>query len=363
MRHCGPGRQRRQCPRARRAMAARDRRHLRTNCSRLLLLLCGLLIPGPAAMALLSADEQGSASRPPADGLPDGRRGTTQVDGREPLQKAAVLVQRAASTKPIDRRRSPWLTQRREPSRTSILGGIRVQQNKLPAGVGLLRKAIELEPGLIGARLTLAQVYAIQGKEPLAAELYRHVLALDPSNATARQALARAEIDKGNCQGALTLARPVLDVFRQSPEGLSMLAVCFLKSGDRAAVSDLASRWTQLPDAPPTATIQFARLLLQGGALADGIVVLERAKASSPSSYDLAIALGGAYALNGDAAGARVLRSRADAPALSRPKRSDRPLSSPNATTSWNERSPTGCVRRRSSLATLISCWDSAVSV
>ena len=266
MRHCGPGRQRRQCPRARRAMAARDRRHLRTNCSRLILLLCGLLIQGPAAVALLSADEQGSASRPPADGLPDASRGTTQVDGREPLQKAAVLVQEGRLDE-ADRQAQIALA---DPATRavaySILGGIRVQQNKLPAGVGLLRKAIELEPGLIGARLTLAQVYTIQGKEPLAAELYRRVLALDPSNATARQALARAEIDKGNCQGALTLARPVLDVFRQSPEGLSMLAVCSLKSGDRAAVSDLASRWTRLPDAPPTATIQFARLLLQGGA-------------------------------------------------------------------------------------------------
>jgi tetratricopeptide (TPR) repeat protein len=184
----------------------------------------------------------------------------------------------------------------------SILGGIRVQQKRLAAGVSLLQKAIELEPGLIGARLSLAQVYTIQGKGQLAEELYRRVLALDSSNATARRALARSEIEKGNCDGALTLARPLLEVFRASPEGLSMLAVCSLKTGDRAAVSDLASRWTRFRDVPQPATIQFAQLLSQGGALAEAIKVLEAAKGSSPSSYDLAFALGGAYALQSDPA-------------------------------------------------------------
>jgi tetratricopeptide (TPR) repeat protein len=285
-------------------MAARDRPHRRTTCSRHFLLLCGVLALDPAAAArsVAPADTQGTATGPRPEAPPHARRPVSTGDGREALQKAAVLVQEGRLE---DADRQAQIALADPDTRAvaySILGGIRVQQKRWAAGVSLLRKAIELEPRLVGARLTLAQIYTIQGKGPLAAELYRRVLALDPSNAAARQALARSEIEKGNCEGALALARPVLDVFKASPEGLSMLAVCSLKSGDRSAVSDLASRWTRLRDVPQPATIQFAQLLSQGGALAEAIEVLEGAKAGSPPSYDLAFALGGAYVLQSDPA-------------------------------------------------------------
>jgi len=227
------------------------------------------------------------------------------------LEKAAVLVQQGRLEEADQQAQIALADPDTRGVAYSILGGIRVQQKRLAAGVNLLQKAIALEPGLIGARLTLAQVYTMQGKGTLAMQLYRRVLAMDASNATARQALARSEIEKGNCDGALTLARPVLDVFRESPAGLSMLAVCSLKTGDRAAVSDLAGRWTRLRDAPEAATIQFAQLLLQGGALAEGIEVLERAKGSGPSSYDLSFTLAGAYALHGEPARALECYDRA----------------------------------------------------
>jgi tetratricopeptide (TPR) repeat protein len=285
-------------------MAARDRRYLRTTCSRHILLLCGVLALAPAAAArsVRPADPQGTATGPGPEAPPHARRPTSTGSGREALQTAAVLAQEGRLE---DADRQAQIALADPDTRAvaySILGGIRVQQKRWAAGVSLLRKAIELEPRLVGARLTLAQIYTIQGKGPLAAELYRRVLALDPSNAAARQALARSEIEKGNCEGALALARPVLDVFKASPEGLSMLAVCSLKSGDRSAVSDLASRWTRLRDVPQPATIQFAQLLSQGGALAEAIEVLEGAKAGSPPSYDLAFALGGAYVLQSDPA-------------------------------------------------------------
>ena len=54
--------------------------------------------------------------------------------------------------------------------------------------------------------------------------MFRRVLELDPSNATARIALARSETEKGNYRRSLELAAPGLPAFKQSPDGLFVLA-------------------------------------------------------------------------------------------------------------------------------------------
>src|SRR5262249_33476488 len=50
------------------------------------------------------------------------------------------------------------------PAAYSILGTIRLQQKRLADSAIFLEKAIQLQPRLIGARLTLAEVYRLQGK-------------------------------------------------------------------------------------------------------------------------------------------------------------------------------------------------------
>ena len=85
----------------------------------------------------------------------------------------------------------------------SVLGTIRVQQKKLAESAVFLQKAIRLEPRLVGAHLTLAQVYTLQGKPQSALRMFRRVVELDPSNATARLALARAAMEKGDYAGSL----------------------------------------------------------------------------------------------------------------------------------------------------------------
>ena len=90
----------------------------------------------------------------------------------------------------------------------SVLGAIRFQQKRLPESVSLLEKAIRLDPRLLGAQLSLAEVYSVQGKSELALGVYRRVLNLDPSNVSARLALARSETEKGNYRRSLELAQP-----------------------------------------------------------------------------------------------------------------------------------------------------------
>jgi tetratricopeptide (TPR) repeat protein len=184
----------------------------------------------------------------------------------------------------------------------SVLGTIRFQQKRLDESAGFFQTAIRLEPNLLGAHLTLAQVYILQGKSGLAAGLLRNVLDLDPANAAARLALARVEAEKGNYRQSLDLARPVLPAFKQSPEGLFVLATDFFKTGNRAAAAELAADWTRLAGIPQDWSVKFALLLVNEGAVRESIAVLEHARGTGPPSYELAFNLGGAYVLNGEPA-------------------------------------------------------------
>ena len=101
----------------------------------------------------------------------------------------------------------------------SILGTIKLQQSRLDDSARLLGEAIRLEPRLVGAQLSLAQVYTLQNKPDLALARFQKVLELDPDNPLARLALARSEVEKGNYQQALKLTEPVRPALRESPEG------------------------------------------------------------------------------------------------------------------------------------------------
>ena len=123
--------------------------------------------------------------------------------------------------------------------------------------------------------------------------MFRRVLELDPTNAPARLALAAAETEKGNYPRSLELARPALAAFKDSPEGLFILATDYLKTGDRAAAARLAGDWKRLADVPDTGSVAVRRAPGPRRLVAEAIDMLEHAQKAGPPSYELAFDLGG----------------------------------------------------------------------
>jgi len=220
------------------------------------------------------------------------------ADSRDALRKAAELVQQGKLEEADQQARLALSDPETRAAAYSVSGAIRLQQRRLAESAKLLQEAIRLEPRLLGAHLNLAQVYTLQGKPQLALRLFERVLQLEATNATARLALARSEMEKGNYQRSLALARPVLAAFKQSPDGLSVLATDFLKLGDRSAAAELVKDWTRLPDVPRASSVSYALMLVNEGLVREAIDVLERAKQAGPPSYELAFNLGGAYLLD-----------------------------------------------------------------
>jgi protein O-GlcNAc transferase len=172
------------------------------------------------------------------------------AQAQEALQRAATLVQEGRLQEADQEAQRALADPSTRAAACSVLGAIRLQQDRLEEGVGLLQEAIRLEPRLVGAQLNLAQAYVLQGKLERALPAFRRVLELDPKNGAARSALVE-------------LSR-----------------------------SDL----------PPAWAVGFAELLVQNGLVAEGIDVLERGRRAHPSSYELAFALGSAYLVKGDRA-------------------------------------------------------------
>jgi tetratricopeptide (TPR) repeat protein len=229
-------------------------------------------------------------------------RAAPGADSRDALQRAAALVQQGRLDDADQQARLALHDPDTRAVACSVLGAIRLQQKRLDESAAFLREAIRLEPRLLGAHLSLAQLYMLQAKPELAMSLFRRALALDPSNAAARLALAQSETQKGNYRHSLELAQPILAVLKQSPDGLFVLATDYLKTADRAAAAGLVSDWTHLADVPQSWTVKFAVLLVKEGVVAEAIDLLERARQTSPPSYELAFNLGGAYLLQGDPA-------------------------------------------------------------
>jgi len=225
---------------------------------------------------------------------------TFAAQAQAALQRAATLVQQGRLQEADQQAQLALSDPETRAAACSVLGAIRVQQDRLEEGANLLREAVRLDPNLLGAQLNLAQVYSLQGKTEAALPLFRRVLERDASNAAARMALARAETEKGNYKASLELARPALAAFKLSPDGVLVLAIDFLKTGDRSSAAALVADSKRLGPVSPAWSASFAEILVKGGLVAEGTSVLERARTADPSSYELAFALGGAYVVKGD---------------------------------------------------------------
>jgi tetratricopeptide (TPR) repeat protein len=222
------------------------------------------------------------------------------TDSRQALQKAASLVEEGRLEEADHQAHLALSDPDTHAVACAVLGTIRFQQKRLAESVDFLQEAIRLDSRLIGARLSLAQVYAVQGKSELAVPLYRRVLSLDPSNSAARFALVNYEAEKGNYRKSLELAQPILPALKQTPDGLFALATDYLKTEDRAAATVLAKDWVKLQDVSPDWSIKFALLLAKQGLAAEAIDILEDVKQKRAPSYELMFDLAGVYFLKKD---------------------------------------------------------------
>ena len=222
------------------------------------------------------------------------------TDGRQALQQAADLAQAGQIEEAEAKARIALLDPATRAAANSVLGTIRFQQKRLPESTSFFQEAIRLEPRLIGAHLTLGQIYSIEGNPNLATKMFQRVLALDRHNTSARMALAQIECANGHYQQSLAFAKLVAKELRSSPEGLIILAQDYLGTGEREHALALVKVWETFADVPVELSAKFGIVLAKQGALLEAIEVMEQAKQDGNPSYELAFNLAVTYQLNKD---------------------------------------------------------------
>lgn len=203
----------------------------------------------------------------------------------EGAETEAKLALRDSSTRPVA---------------TATLGAIRVRQKRYTEATEFLNTALRLNPGLVGARVMLGEVYVLTGKKVLARQVFNKVLAVDPSNREAHFALAQLESDNGNFSTSLKIAEPVLPDLRRSPDGILLLATDYAGLDQKESLLSIVHDWEGLPQPSAASSTAFASLLAKSGLTQQALDVLEKAKSSGQVSYDMALTLANLYFTNGD---------------------------------------------------------------
>ena len=174
-----------------------------------------------------------------------------RADAREALQKAVALVQEGRLEEADQQAQLALSNPQTRAVAYSVLGPSGFSRNDFLKASSCFEKAIRLDPRLLGAHLSLAEVYTIQGKpEEALASLPSHPHS--GSNECLRKACTGAFGDREGKlpAGRWSCARPVLPALKQSPDGLLVLATDFSRTGDRTAAAGLAKDWAGLADVP-----------------------------------------------------------------------------------------------------------------
>jgi cellulose synthase operon protein C len=201
-----------------------------------------------------------------------GQSGPPRADGSQALQSAAHLVQQGRLDEAEAQARRALGDPATQAAAYSVLGTISFQRKRLDDSIVFFKKAIQLDERLVGAHLSLAQVYMLQGEPALALTLFERVLKMAPSNADAQLGVAWSALESGQYQRSMQVAAPLM------------------------------AEWTPASNVPPDLAIKFGVLFATHGAAPQAVEILERVRKTAGPSYELAFNLAGAYLLKNDPA-------------------------------------------------------------
>ncbi len=137
----------------------------------------------------------------------------------------------------------------------SLLGAIEVQEGNLTSAEQHIRKALTLEPGLRGARLTLATVLEAEGKTTEAETAFENVIAVDKSNVQALLAMARLKNNRGNTEAALAFSLKAKTIAPRDPAVLYAVGTLCLQMD---LIKDGTANLEQAASIDPNPVIMYA---------------------------------------------------------------------------------------------------------
>jgi len=170
------------------------------------------------------------------------------------------------------------------------------ERGDLPRAAALYRQALDVNPGLLQARINLGAALAQMGRIDDAIAVLEAAPAPARNDPSLRKNLALAYYRKGDVPATLRELEPLAGAAAKDPGTAGILADCYIRSGSAAkAVEVTRTALASHPD-DPTLSYQLGMALVRSGKSADALDPLERAGKKGPSAE--ALLLAGATALD-----------------------------------------------------------------
>jgi tetratricopeptide (TPR) repeat protein len=179
----------------------------------------------------------------------------------------------------------------------AMLGTIRLQEGEYRESIDFLKRALAVNPQLVGARTSLGNAYLLHGQPDLARRSFQEALRLDAGNFNARFDLAKLETSLHNYRQSLEVVNSIVSRLSESEDGILLLATDYGELGKTEELKGLVHGWRNMPNPSDESSLEFANLLAKHGAVLEAKEVLEDEEtriAAHPSST-LGLKLGEAY--------------------------------------------------------------------
>jgi len=215
------------------------------------------------------------------------------AQAQQALQRAAILVQEGRLQEADQEAQRALADPATRAAACSVLGAIRLRQDRLEEGVGLLQEAIRLEPHLVGAQLNLAQAFVLQGKIERALPVFRRVLELDPKNAAAQSvSFAELLVEKGRVAEGVGVLERARRAQPSSYELAFALGGAYLVKGDRARALEAYDLALAAMPGSVTALRQAAVVAEKQGELERSLSYWMRAKKAAADDPQILLGFG-----------------------------------------------------------------------
>lgn len=193
-----------------------------------------------------------------------------------------------------------------------LVGLVHGARNELPAAEAAYRRAVDLDPGLVDARVRLAELYAGTSRFDLALQQSDSALRFEPANARAMMTLGVAYQQRGDTARARQAYESVLSRYPRFVNAANNLALLLAdEPGQLERAFTLASIARDNAPGDPHVADTFGWVLYKRGDYARAMSILEQSAAKLADSPTVLYHLGMAAQKTGDKDTARAALAKA----------------------------------------------------
>jgi tetratricopeptide (TPR) repeat protein len=156
------------------------------------------------------------------------------------------------------------------------------EMNSSTEAIKMVEKAIQADPGLVSAYVTLADYYSFRHNYEGAAQILKNVRRRFPNSNEIYRGFANIEYKRGNKKAAIQYGQKALDIYSMDVGALQIITRSYLDLGDMTNASNFINRALEVDPHTPENHCLFAKVTAGSSGASAGIDYLNRKIEEAP---------------------------------------------------------------------------------